>query len=222
MHFDIFVEDISGKALLDIIVPQMIGEYNTFDVKSYKGCGRIPKDLHTTQDPSKRILLEQLPRILRGLGKTYNASDYDAAVIVVIDCDRRDCKQFKQDLVSILSSCNPKPNAYFRIAIEEMEAWLLGDKMALQTAYPKFDVREYNTYRQDSIIGTWEKLADITLSSKASKALKKSGFVVIGRQKYEWAKKIGIHMNIHNNTSPSFNCLRKKLEELAVVKAAGE
>ncbi|GHT50265.1 hypothetical protein FACS1894102_5660 [Spirochaetia bacterium] len=59
MHFEILVEDSSGKELLDIIVPKIIDiSIHTYKIIKYKGCGRIPKDLKTTQDPQKRILLD--------------------------------------------------------------------------------------------------------------------------------------------------------------------
>jgi hypothetical protein len=215
MHFDILVEDVSGKELLDIIVPKTIGTDHTFTIHHYKGCGRIPKDLHTTQDPAKRILLAQLPRLLQGYGNTYNASGYKAVIIVVVDCDKRDCVEFKKELVRVLESCNPKPAAFFRIAIEEMEAWLLGDKTAIQAAYPGYNEREYDLYQQDAIVNTWEKLADITLPVDSAKKLKTSAYYVVGKQKSIWARVIGTHMNIQQNASPSFNCFKKKLEELA-------
>jgi hypothetical protein len=133
MHFEILIEDISGKQLLDILVPKIIDtEKNTFRIIHYKGMGRLPNDLRTTQDPAKRILLEQLPRLLRGYGKSFTENEI---VIVVLDCDKRPCKEFKQELNGVLAICNPKPNVFFRIAIEEIEAWLLGDNTAIQQAY---------------------------------------------------------------------------------------
>jgi hypothetical protein len=214
VHFEILVEDISGKELLEIIVPQIIaGTSSTYTIHSYKGCGRIPKNLRTKQDASKRILLEQLPRLLQGFGKTFAGSGYNAAVIVVVDCDNRNCVEFKEELVAVLESCNPKPTAFFRIAIEEMEAWLLGDETALEKAYPKYDKAAYDAYKQDSIIGTWERLSDIVLL-KDSEKLKKAMFFEAGKKKTEWARNIGKYMNIHKNTSPSFNCFKKKIEEL--------
>jgi hypothetical protein len=212
MHFEILVEDISGTDLLNIIVPQIIGTQHTAKIRSYKGCGHIPKDLKTRQDPKKRILLEQLPRLLKGYGKSFTQNEI---VIVVVDCDDRVCTEFKEQLNAVLESCNPAPKTFFRIAIEEMEAWLLGDISALQKAFPKYDKLKYDSYKQDSIIGTWEKLADITLPIDTAHRLKKDSFFVTGRQKSEWAKKIGVHMDIHNNASPSFNCFKTKLEHLA-------
>ena len=45
MHFEILVEDLSGKKALDILVPKLIDEHHTFIVHPYKGIGRIPKNL---------------------------------------------------------------------------------------------------------------------------------------------------------------------------------
>ncbi|MDR3172863.1 MAG: DUF4276 family protein [Treponema sp.] len=219
MHFEILVEDVSGKELLEIIVPQIIDvESHTYNIIAYKGCGRIPPNLKTVQDPSKRILLEQLPRLLGGYGRTYNKPGYNAVVIVVVDGDNRNCKEFKQELNNVLDSCKQRPNAFFRIAVEEIEAWLLGDRQALCRAYPRYNEQLYAAYKQDSIIGTWEKLADIILPG-GSMGLKKAAYFEIGRQKSEWAKNIGKNMNIRNNASPRFNCFRRKLEELSEAPA---
>lgn len=45
------------------------GEPNTWRVHAYKGIGKIPKDIGKKANPAKRILLDQLPRLLRGYGK---------------------------------------------------------------------------------------------------------------------------------------------------------
>jgi hypothetical protein len=216
MHFDILVEDLSGKRLLEEIVPKIIGAPHSWEIFSYKGCGVIPKDLQTRQDASKRILLEQLPRLLRGFGRRNSKPGWEnAVVIVVVDCDNRNCVDFKKELIDLLDSCYPKPNTFFRIAIEEIEAWILGDVKALQTVYPKHNKTLYEKYQQDSIIGTWEKLADITLNSSDAAKIKQDSYQEIGIQKSYWAKHIGAHMDVRHNVSPSFNCFKKKLEELA-------
>jgi hypothetical protein len=204
MHLEILVEDLSGKALLDLILPRLVSPGNTFKVISYKGIGKLPKDLQTTQDPSKRILLEQLPRLIRGYGRSYR--DYEAVLIIVVDCDRRVCADFKKELVGLLDQCNPRPTTYFRIAIEEMEAWLLGDRAALRKAYPALKEKELGTYTQDGIVGTWEKLADVVFPG-GSAELKKAPFYEIGKQKSVWAATIGQYLDLAANQSPSFNCL---------------
>ena len=55
MHIEILVEDLSGKKALDILVPRIVGGQDTFRVHSYKGVGRIPKNMKDAADPSKRI-----------------------------------------------------------------------------------------------------------------------------------------------------------------------
>lgn len=74
MHFEILVEDISGKKTLDILIPKIIDTHNyknTFKVISYKGIGRIPKNLNPKADPQKRQLLSQLPRLVQGYGNKF-------------------------------------------------------------------------------------------------------------------------------------------------------
>ncbi|MDR1482207.1 MAG: hypothetical protein LBI74_06235, partial [Synergistaceae bacterium] len=66
MHFEILVEDQSGKKTLDILIPKLIGYEHTFNVHSYKGIGRIPRNLSDYTDAGKRILLTRLPGLLRG------------------------------------------------------------------------------------------------------------------------------------------------------------
>jgi len=43
VHFEILVEDLSGKKALNILLSKMVGDSNTFTIHSYKGIGRIPK-----------------------------------------------------------------------------------------------------------------------------------------------------------------------------------
>ena len=58
MHFEILVEDQSGKKTLDILMPKVIGNQYTFRVISYRGIGRIPKALTSSTDASKGSLPE--------------------------------------------------------------------------------------------------------------------------------------------------------------------
>ena len=215
MHFEILVEDQSGKKALEIIVPKIIGSEDTFTIRWYKGIGRIPKNLGTNPDASKRILLEQLPRLLRGYGKTFAGypEDYLAAVILVCDLDDKCLKSFRKDLHAILYSCDPKPITRFCIAIEEGEAWLLGDISAIKSAYPKAKDAVMNGYVNDSICGTWELLADAVFPGGAAKLVAK-GWQAVGKEKSIWAERISPYMDVNNNASPSFIHFREKINEL--------
>lgn len=212
MHIEILVEDSSGTKLLQVLLPQLLGPQgapHTWRLHAYKGIGRIPRGLTQNGDPAKRILLDQLPRLLRGYGKTPGID----AVVVVLDTDKRDCVAFLAELKAAADVCNPVPDTLFRLAIEEIEAWYFGDQTALLTAYPRAKLDVLKKYVQDSTCGTWELLAD-AVQAGGSAAIKKAGWPLPGQVKHEWAKKIGPLMDPGRNISPSFEKFRDGLLRL--------
>jgi hypothetical protein len=210
MHLEFLVEDLSGKVLLGKLIPRILGQQgspHTWNLHSYKGIGRIPQNLNHLADPSKRILLDRLPQILKGYGQT---PGYDA-VVVVLDSDRRNCQEFLQELKDLLQNAQPAPQTLFRLAIEEMEAWYFGDRTALLKAYPKAKKGILDKYKQDSVCGTWETLAD-AIHTGGSAAL--PNFALAGKAKSEWAERIGEHMSLEENQSPSFLKFRDGIRRL--------
>ena len=191
MHFEVLVEDQSGSIALDILLKRVIGangQTHSWTLRHYKGIGHIPKKLHQVPNPRTQLLLHHLPALLRGYGR--GLSPAQACVVVVVDLDDKDCIAFKQDLVGVLNACNPAPTTLFRIAIEECEAWLLGDRDAVKAAYPNAKDPVLNGYAQDSICGTWEVLADAVHPGGAVQ-LRKSGWPGTqpqGEAKSEWAR----------------------------------
>ena len=216
MHFEVLVEDASGKRALDILIPKMIGGEHTFKVTEYRGIGRIPRNLKSVTDAGKRHLLDQLPRLLKGYGRAFAGypADYPAAVVLVCDLDDKCLKTFRQELFAVLNACNPRPKTRFCVAIEEGEAWLLGDLSAIRTAYPNAKVDILSRYENDSICGTWEVLADAVFAG-GSGALKSNGWQAVGMEKSVWSEKIAPLMDVENNASPSFQYFRRNLRELA-------
>ena len=213
MHIEILAEDSSCKILLELILPKLLGqpgEPHTWRVIAYKGIGRIPTGLNTSSDPSKRALLNQLPRLLRGYGRTPGVD----AVVVVLDVDKRNCADFLGELTKVVDACSPAPKkTMFRLAIEETEAWYLGDQEALVAAYPKARHEHLDKYVQDSPCNTWELLADATIAGGAAE-IKKRGWPSPGQVKHEWADKIGPLLEPERNRSPSFCKLRDGLRRL--------
>ena len=216
MHFEILVEDQSGKKALDILVPRLVNADDTFDIKAYKGVGRIPKGLVARTDSRKRILLDQLPRLLRGYGRTHAGypAEYEAVVVVVCDLDDRCLKAFRGDLLGLLRSVYPRPRTCFCLAIKEGEAWLLGDRQAVLQAYPRAQREVLDGYVNDSICGTWERLADAVYPGGAI-ALSRKGWQAVGTEKSRWAENISPAMDVHRNSSPSFQYFRNALRKLA-------
>ena len=208
MHFEVLVEDQSGSIALESIMDKILDRdtnEHTWRIIPYRGIGRLPKNLRGVTDPQKRILLDRLPSLLQGYGKSHQ--DFPAAVIVVVDLDNRNCMEFKRELLDALESCDPRPNTLFRIAIEEGEAWLLGDRAAVKTAYPNAKDSVLNSYVQDSICGTWEVLAD-AVHAGGSASLKKAGYPDTGRAKCDWAEAIAPHIDVDSNGSKSFQVFR--------------
>ena len=184
---------------------------HSWRIHPYKGKGELPSNPHGTPNPKNQLLLNNLPALLRGFGKSLDDS---SSVVVVVDLDDDDCLKFKQELLSVLNACNPRPKALFRIAIEEIEAWLLGDRPALTTAYPDAKASVLNSYVQDDICGTWEVLADAIHPGGASQ-LKALGYPPAGMAKCDWASNIAQHMDVESNKSKSFQVFRDGVRTLA-------
>jgi hypothetical protein len=205
MHFEVLVEDQSGKRMLDHLVPKIVEAGDTFRVHAYKGIGRVPKGLKPGSDPKKRILLDQLPKLLAGYGKAFSGygAHYEAAVILVCDLDSRNKAAFERELHAVAAKARPTPAYAICLAIEEGEAWFLGDKAAIRSAYPHARETVLNAYVNDSICGTWEVLAD-ALFPGGSNALSARGWMAVGAEKSQWAEAISPLMVPSVNQSPSF------------------
>lgn len=101
----------------------------------------------------------------------------------------------------------------FRLAIEEVDAWYLGDQEALQAAYPRVKTDVVGRYVQDSVCDTWELLAD-AIHPGGSAAIRSAGWPLPGQIKCEWAERIGPLLEPDRNVSPSFGKLRDGLRRL--------
>lgn len=215
MHIEFLIEDKSGKVFLERVLPKIIDSQHTYRIHPYKGIGRIPKNMRSNIDPNQRILLDKLPKMLQGYGKTFSSysEEYRSLIIVICDLDDRNCKNFRCELIDVLNNCYPQPEAYFCIAIEEGEAWLLGDIAAIKAAYPNAKQQVLTNYNNDSICGTWELLAN-AIYPGGWDLLKNKGWQAIGEEKSKWAENITQHMEVDNNSSPSFQYFRDKIRSL--------
>ncbi|WP_235527907.1 DUF4276 family protein [Sphingomonas sp. Leaf38] len=162
-------------------------------------------------DPSKRIILDQLPRLLGG----FNRTPYVDAVIVVVDSDDRNCASFFDELNSICVRVGMTKRVLFGLATEEMEAWYFGDQVAVIAAYPGANKNALKAYVQDSVCGTWERLAD-AIAPGGFERVRIQGWPAPGVLKAEWAGRIPPHMDVDRNVSPSFESLRNGIRELLV------
>jgi hypothetical protein len=218
VYFEILVEDASGKMLLEHLVPKILGpkgkpnKYRIVNIQElkYRVMAKMPRRLAKTL-PWDTILFQTLTIQLKAYGKSLPHKN--GVVIVVVDLDRRNFKTFSEQLESLFSQCNPVPSGGVRLAVEEGEAWLLGDLNAVRRAYPFANEFVLKNYKQDSICGTWEWLADAIFHG-GSERLTQIGYPKIGREKCQWADNIGQYMTVENNQSPSFQAFHNLLKQL--------
>lgn len=206
MYFHFLIEDRSSTVLIEILMEKIINSSNadtvTFECTSFKGLGGFtPKNM--THETRTGCLLNDLATYLCGLDKSLRYMP--SCIVVVLDNDKRDTQDFRNKLEEVAAAKGISTDHVFCIAVEEMEAWLLGDETALFSAYPSAKRQIFRTYQQDSICGTWEKLADVVYPGGLAKMKKECPtYVEVGRQKSEWAKQIGPYMDLGKNISPSF------------------
>ncbi len=211
MHFQFLIEDLSGETLIKMIMQKLQKEHPeiTADYKSFHGIGGFTLR-ETIRETKTGKLLNDLAIYLRGFNRSLQ--NFPAALFVVVDNDDRNPEEFKMQMQGVAEQNQITIDHVFCLAIEEMEAWLLGDEEALLKAYPNARKSVYESYMQDSICGTWEKMADIIYPGGSKKMKKENpSYAGIGKIKNEWAQNIGKEMNLNQNASPSFNCFLSEI-----------
>lgn len=204
MYFQFLIEDMSGEILTRHVMDKLSKEHAGiyFDCKAFKGIGGL-KVSSNIQEIKTNKLLNDLKHYLRGFDKALK--DIPAAIFIVLDNDKRDTDIFMQQLIHQADIATIQMDYVFCIAVEEMEAWLLGDKEAILQAYPNAREMVLKDYKQDSICGTWEFLAN-ALYKGGLKNFQKDcpTYREVGKYKAKWADEIGRYMVLDRNISPSF------------------
>ena len=215
MYYQFLTEDRSGEALIEIVMEKIKQTYPDliYRIKPFGGIVHFPKG-NTAKEIKTKKLLNSLPTYLRGFDKSLQ--NISAVIVVVLDNDDRDAAEFQKELENVAMQHMIAIDHVFCLAIEEIEAWLLGDEDAVRAAYPQARLSALHSYRQDSICGTWETLADAVYKGGRQK-MKKQPFSERGRIKNEWARKIGAHLDLTQNRSPSFNGFLFEIYKRAVI-----
>ena len=183
------MEERSAEAALNVILPKILSANIDFECRVYDG---------------KHDLLKKLPARLRGYRQWLPD---DQRIVVLIDEDRQDCKQLKEQLEQLalsagfMTKSNTVSKCDFqvvnRLAIEELEAWFFGDPIAVRKAYPRVPrtFEHQAKYRNPDAIrgGTSEALQFLL-----------KGYYTDKLPKIEVAQKIAQHMDPNRNRSKSF------------------
>jgi len=197
IHIEFLVEELSAEVVLQAILPKILGAQATFEIHIYQG---------------KPDLMSKLESRLRGYRK-WIPENY--RIVVLIDEDRKDCHEQKQQLenaakkAGFITKSSRKPGQKFqvlnRLAIEEIEAWFFGDSEAIARAYPKLSkLSKKAKYKDPDAIrgGTWESL---------ERELQRAGYHGGGMPKILTAREIAAHMDPDRNRSGSFKVFREGL-----------
>ncbi len=202
MHIEIQVEEPSAEAALKHLVPTIVGDRATSRIINYG---------------SKSQLLKRLPDRLKAYGARIRGGE-DLKLLVLVDRDADDCSTLKDRLERMAADAGlktrsaPDHDGTFavvnRLAIEELEAWFIGDGDAVRAAFP--GVRPFEArapFRDPDQVrgGTWEAL---------HRLLKGYGHYRSDYPKIEAARRIAPHMSVTGNRSASFRAFRSGFEAL--------
>ncbi len=190
MHIEFFLEEPSAEEALKAILPKILSNNVTFDFLVFEG---------------KDDLLNNLSVRLKG----YRWIPDNWRIMVLIDEDRKDCRELKARLekaaheAGFVTKSSATQNEDFqvvnRLAIEELEAWFFGDIEALHAAYSRVSINlQYQArYRDPDAIrgGTYEAL---------ERLLVEENYYRDKLPKTEVAQNIAPHMELDRNRSKSF------------------
>jgi hypothetical protein len=203
MRLYVLVEGPSEEALLRGWLPRLLPAH-TFKIIKHRGKGAIPGDPSRILDPRRQGLLDQLPAKLRAYGQSLNPDTDRVAVLVDLDTD--DCRALKRRMTGVLAFCDPAPTVKFCIAIEETEAFYLGDPEAIRKAFPAARLSRLKGRVPDRIVNAWEHFRDVISAQNENKVA--------------WARAMAPHLGIKfvgrtANQSRSFRYFCKALRSLA-------
>jgi Domain of unknown function (DUF4276) len=163
----------------------------------HQGKGSLPRDLDARPDLKRRGLLDQLPAKLRGFANSMDVKTDQ--VVILVDVDGDDPTTLLGAITGAVVQVAPDLPVMVQLAVEETEAFYLGDLGALRKAFPAADLRRARSYEPDSVCGTWELFAEIVGDP--------------GANKVGWAEAMGplLTTKVGVTRSPSFKALIKGL-----------
>ncbi len=199
MTIHLLVEGPAERALLERWVPRLLktGEVR---VHPHQGKGALPHDLGAAPDPKRRGLLDLLPATLRGFAGAAHAGAH--RILVLVDADNDNADALLASITEAATEVAPHLPVTVRMAVEETEAFYLGDLSGMSRAFPDADMKRARAYEPDSIVGTWELFGAIVGDG--------------GGNKVAWAEAMGPVLTTRpgHSRSPSFKELVRGLREL--------
>ena len=207
MTIHVLVEGPSERAFLEPWSRRLLKGYPV-KVHPHQGKGALPANLGAPPDPKRRGLLDQLPAKLRGFANAMTSAN--DGVVIMVDADDDDVATLERSIVEAARTVAPQLGVIVQVAVEETEAFYLGDLKALARAFQDADLELANAYEPDSICGTWELFGRIIGDG--------------GGNKVAWAETMGplVTTVSGRSRSPSFRSLLRGLLGLLPARPAAK
>ena len=179
----VLLEEPSARDLLEGLLPRL-----------------LPDDIHVQflVFEGKQDLEKQLVRKLRGWRIP------DSAFVVLRDQDAGDCRQVKEKLTRLVEESGRAP-AVVRVACRELEAWIVGDWVALARAFerPELEAQGVKSAHRDpdSLVRPVEALRRL----------------IPEYQKRDGARRVGKVLDPERNQSVSFRSFCTGVQRLVTV-----
>ncbi len=200
MHIEFLLEEPSAEAFFAEFLPKIVTDGTTWKLIAFQG---------------KADLLANLKKRLKGYA-AWLPNDW--RIVVLVDEDRGDCAMLKHQMedaakaAGLITKSRAKNGAFAvlnRIAVEELEAWFLGDVEGLRTAYPGVpsSLGSRENFRDPDAVpgGSWEAL---------ERVLQRAGHFRGGLGKIELARTMAKHLEPRRNRSRSFQCFMEGIAAL--------
>ncbi len=224
MHIEFFVEEESAERALDILVPKILGFDPTFRIHTFQG---------------KMDLLKNLPARLKGY-QTWLPDDW--RIVVLIDEDRQDCVELKENLERAAHDAGLLTRSMAR-AGQGVDIRWLASRITRGEAHNDDSGRRFRVLNRlaveeleawffgdvEAIVSAYPKVSRRLGSQERyrdpdaipggtgealERVLKGKGYYRTGLPKREIAHRIAEHMNPDLNRSRSFQIFRDGLREL--------
>lgn len=201
MHIELLLEEPSAEAFFAGFLTKIVADGTTWRLIPFQG---------------KADLLSNMEKRLKGYA-SWIPDDW--RIVVLVDEDRQDCRKLKSKLeaaaaaAGLLTKTKAGKASFVvlnRIAVEELEAWFLGDVEALRAAYPGVSpsLGSRENFRDPDAVagGTWEAL---------ERVLQRAGHFPAGLGKIEVARSMARYMDPERNRSRSFRCFVEGIAALS-------
>ena len=185
MRLIILTEELSMEVTLKELLPKLGLTNDDFQIISFEGAS----DLESS-----------LVRRLRGW------RDPQARFLILRDNDRGDCRHRKKRLEDLVENSGNQRPTKIRIVVQELEAWFLGDLLALE---------------QGGFLAGRKRPASLRVNpemhEKPVEVLKKLDRTY---QKTIGAKRIAPHLSLSDNECRSFHAMVEAVKELMELNGA--